>query len=156
MNENQNDLLLSREDQEVLGELDEESISPQVRRHSQNPSNWGKMLHPNGEATVTGICEDTVSIQIRLTDNAIEEIRFQTDGCGFTRACASATTELALGQKLDFALEFTGAQIVEALGKLPKGHLHCADLAANALKGAATDALERRSNPWKHFFRRGK
>ena len=114
------------------------------------------MLHPNGEATVTGICEDTVSIQIRLTDNAIEEIRFQTDGCGFTRACASATTELALGQKLDFALEFTGAQIVEALGNLPEGHLHCADLAANALKEAATDALERRSNPWKHFFRRGK
>ena len=116
------------------------------------PSNWGKMLLPNGEATVTGICEDTVSIQIRLTNNAIEEIRFRTDGCGFTRACASAATELALGQKLDFALKFTGAQIVEALGDLPKDHRHCADLAANALKAAAKDALERRRNPWKRFF----
>ena len=156
MSENRNELLLSREDQETLGELDEESITPQVRRHAQSPSNWGKMLRPNGEATVTGICEDTVTIQIRLTDNAIEEIRFRTDGCGFTRACASVATELALGQKLDFALEFTGAQIVGALGNLPKDHRHCADLAANALKGAATDALARRRNPWSHFFRSGK
>jgi NifU-like protein involved in Fe-S cluster formation len=110
------------------------------------------MMFPNGEATVTGICEDTVCIQIRLTNNAIEQVRFRTDGCGFTRACASAATELALGQKLDFALEFTGAQIIEALGDLPKDHRHCADLAANALKGSALDALERRRSPWKHFF----
>ena len=156
MNENRDDQLLSGEDQEILGELDEESITPQVRRHAQSPSNWGRMLRPNGEATVTGICEDTVTIQLLLTDNSIEEIRFRTDGCGFTRACAGVATDLALGQKLDFALDFTAAQIVEALGDLPKGHRHCADLAANAVKGAATDALERRRNPWMHFFRRGK
>jgi NifU-like protein involved in Fe-S cluster formation len=152
VNEDRSNLLLSREDQEILGELDEGSITPQVRRHAQRPSNWGRLLLPNGEATVTGICEDTVCIQIRLTNNAIEEIRFQTDGCGFTRACASVATELALGQKLDFALRFTGAQIVEALGYLPKGHRHCADLAANALRGAAADAVERRRSPWKHLY----
>jgi NifU-like protein involved in Fe-S cluster formation len=153
VSDNRNELLLSTEDQQILGEPDEGSITPLVRKHAQNPSNWGKMLHPNGEATVTGICEDTITIQIRLTDNAIQEIRFQTDGCGFTRACASVATELALGRKLDFALEFTGEQIIENLGNLPKDHRHCADLAANALKGAATDALERRRNPWTHFFR---
>jgi nitrogen fixation NifU-like protein len=156
VSQNQNDLLLSTEDQEILGEPDEESITPLARRHAQSPSNWGRMLRPNGEATVTGICEDTVSIQIRLTNNAIEEIRFRTDGCGFTRACASVATELALGQKLDFALEFKGAQIVEALGGLPRAHRHCADLAANALKGAATDALKRRRNPWVQFLRGGR
>jgi NifU-like protein involved in Fe-S cluster formation len=156
MSQDRNELLLSTEDQEILGEPDEESISPLVRTHAQTPSNWGKMLHPNGEATVSGICEDTITIQIRLTDNSIQEIRFQTDGCGFTRACASVATELALGRKLDFALDFTGEQIIEALGKLPKDHRHCADLAANALKGAAKDALERRRSPWKRFLRGGR
>jgi nitrogen fixation NifU-like protein len=156
MNEDRNNLLLSTEDQEILGKPDEEAITPQVRRHAQRPTNWGRMLHPNGEATVTGICEDTITIQIRLTNNAIEEVKFHTDGCGFTRACASVAAELALGKKLDFALEFTSDQIVEALGALPKEHHHCADLAANALKGAAKDALERRRNPWSHFFKRGK
>jgi NifU-like protein involved in Fe-S cluster formation len=153
MIENRNELLLSTEDQEILGEPDEQSITPLVRKHAQNPSNWGKMLYPNGEARVSGICEDTITIQIRLTNNAIQEICFRTDGCGFTRACASVASELALGRKLDFALDFTGEQIIEALGDLPKDHRHCADLAANALKGAARDALERRRNPWRRFLR---
>jgi nitrogen fixation NifU-like protein len=156
MKKGRNELLLSTEDQEILGKPDEEAITPQVRSHAQSPTNWGRMHFPNGEATVAGICEDTITIQIRLTNNAIEEIRFHTDGCGFTRACASVAADLALGKKLEFALEFTSDQIVEALGALPKEHHHCADLAANALKGAANDAVERRRNPWSRFFGRGK
>jgi nitrogen fixation NifU-like protein len=145
--------LLSEEDQAVLGEVDVELLSPELLRHASTPSNHGLPDHPDGRASVTGICEDTVSIALCLRGRIISAIGFEVAGCGFTTACASKATELARGAGIDRALSVDGVEINRALGGLPKGHGHCADLAANALKAAIRDALTRASDSWKRRYR---
>lgn len=128
-------------------------ISAQVLDHAARPRNVGTLRNPDGEATAHSECDDTLTIHLRLKGNVIEDIRFQVQGCGFTTACGSAVTELALGKSLRFALEITAEQVDRALGGLPEKQLHCAEIAAKALKAAADDAIEHRRNPWKRLYR---
>jgi nitrogen fixation NifU-like protein len=152
MTDNESVVLLSKEDQAVLGEVNDENISPKVLEHATHPCNLGWINNPDGQASVTGICEDTVSICLRLEGPIVKNARFQANGCGFTVACASVATELVRGKSLKHALRISGEQIFSCLGGLPKEHAHCADLAANALKGAVKDALEHLKEPWKRAY----
>ena len=145
--------LLSKEDQQILGRLDEGSISPKVWLHAAHPRNQGILSNPDGQAEVTGICEDTISFQLQLKENRIDKIRFQARGCGFTVACGSVTTELVRGKSIGEAIGLTGEQILTALGGLPGSHIHCADLTANALKAAARNAIDILQEPWKRTYR---
>jgi nitrogen fixation NifU-like protein len=145
--------MLSKEDIEILGEIDEEAVSPLVWQHAGHPRNIGRLRNPDGRAEITGICEDTMIFEILLDDNVVSDIRFRANGCGFTHACGSMATELTRGRRIVDALGITGEQIAQALGGLPKGHAHCADLAANALKTAVRNALENRRDPWKRAYR---
>jgi nitrogen fixation NifU-like protein len=145
--------LLSDEDQAVLGEVDVASLSPLLKNHASTPRNCGLVDRPDGRASVTGICEDAITIALRLHGLVVSEIGFEVSGCGFTTACASMATELARGQRIGRALAIDGAEIVRALGGVPRDHTHCADLAANALREALRDALSRSSDPWKKLYR---
>jgi nitrogen fixation NifU-like protein len=136
--------LLSPEDQQLLGEIDESRISPKVWHHAEHPRNVGTLQNPDGQAEVTGMCEDTIAFQLCVRDGMVDQIRFRAKGCGFTLACGSMATELAHGKSFDHALGITGQDIETALGGLPRGHIHCADLAANALQGAVRNALDSR------------
>ena len=145
--------LLSEEDQQLLGEIDEKSISPKVWQHAKHPHNLGVLPNPDGQAEATGICEDTVAFQLCLKEEIIDEICFRVRGCGFTLACGSMATELVYGKSIGDALGITGKQIEAALGGLPKSHVHCADLSANALKAAVRNAIENLRDPWKRTYR---
>ena len=110
--------LVSKEDERILGKVEERSISPQVWQHAEHPRNQGLLPNPEGQAEVTGICEDTISFQVRLKDDVIDDVCFQANGCGFTLACGSMTTELVRGKNIRDVLGITGKQIEEALGGL--------------------------------------
>ena len=146
--------LLSKEDQALLGDLGQEKISPRVFQHAEHPRNRGAIHQPDGEAEVTGICEDTIGFQLRLEGNRIAEIAFHAIGCGFTLACGSITTDLVQGETIEKALAITGKEIRSALGGLPVSHGHCADLAANALVAALRNAIESRRTPWRKLYRK--
>jgi nitrogen fixation protein NifU and related proteins len=152
MSEDRDHLLLNEEDQEILGEVSTQDISHQVSKHASHPNNLGFMKNPDGQATLTGICEDTVGIQVHLKGRLIDDVCFQTNGCGFTLACGSVATEMVREKSLGFALGITGEQINMALGGLPREHIHCADLTANAMKAAAQNALEHLKEPWKKVY----
>jgi nitrogen fixation NifU-like protein len=107
----------------------------------EHPHNLRILPNPDGQAEVTGICEDTIAFQVRLNVDIISAVCFQARGYGFTLACGSIATELVRGKHIEDALAVTGKQIEKALGGLPGSHRHCADLAANALKAALRDAL---------------
>jgi nitrogen fixation NifU-like protein len=143
MDDRHQPLLLSEAYAELVGRP-EGPISPRVLEHAASPHNMGVLKDPASRAVLTGICEDTVAVQLRLDGEKIEEIRFVTDGCGFTRACASMATELARGTNLHHALRIDGEQIIRALGGLPLEHTHCAHLAAATLKKAVQNALDAR------------
>ena len=153
MSEDRNDILLSKDDQEILGEIEDSNISPELRKHASRPCNLGFMKNPSGQAVRKGICEDTVSVQLHLKGDLIDDVRFQSNGCGFTLACGSVVTEMVRGKNIKVALEINGKKVDKALGGLPKEHMHCADLAANTLKAAALDALLHFGSPWKGLYR---
>jgi nitrogen fixation NifU-like protein len=136
----------------LLDELGK-TVNPTLVDHVMKPRNAGLMDQPDGEATLTGICEDTVRMQLCLHGDAVGEIRFMTNGCGATVACGSMVTEMALGKSVREAMRIDGKRVIEAFGGLPIEHTHCADLAANTLKAALKEALQNRRETWKRPYR---
>jgi len=123
------------------------------KEHIMNPRNAGYLDDPDGMASVTGLCEDTIRIQIRVKDDRIRDIRFLTDGCLATLTCSSLATDMAKGKTIQEAYKITGKVIDAALGGLPKENAHCAALAANALREAIRDYLHTKREPWKRIYR---
>ncbi len=109
--------------------------------HFMNPRNFGKLEDPNGFSKVTGSCGDSMSIWIKIVDNTISEISFNTDGCGSSIASASMVTTLSKGKTVEEALKIGQWDVVNALGGLPKENEHCGLLAASTLRGAIENFL---------------
>ena len=74
-----------------------------------------------------------------VQEGLIAEARFTTTGCGPSRAAGSMATELAVGKTTDDAARIGQADVLAALGGLPRESEHCALLAANTLKAAIRD-----------------
>ena len=119
--------------------------SKEVIKHFQNPSNMGKMAHPDGKGEVGNpICGDLMNIYIKVGRNqkkqeVIKDIKFETLGCVAAIATSSMITAMAKGKTLDEALKIKYADVAEALGSLPPVKTHCADLAVEGLKAAIED-----------------
>ena len=108
-----------------------------VLDHFQNPRNMGEMQNPDAEATVGNIqCGDVMKIMLKIKDNKIKDVKFQTMGCAAAIATSSMLTEIAKGKTIDEAKKITNADIVIALGELPPIKVHCSNLGADALKKA--------------------
>jgi hypothetical protein len=73
---------------------------------------------------------------IRVSDDRIADIKFQTFGCGSAVATSSMTTELVKGMTLDEAMKVTRGDVADALDGLPPIKMHCSNLAADALHDA--------------------
>jgi nitrogen fixation NifU-like protein len=84
-------------------------------------------------------CGDMMRITIKVNDERIEDVKFQTLGCGAAVATSSMVTELAIGKTLDEAAEITNKSVAESLGGLPPAKMHCSNLAADGLHEAIKD-----------------
>ena len=106
-----------------------------VLDHFQNPRNMGEMDDADAVATVGNpSCGDVMKIMIKVKENKIEDVKFQTMGCAAAIATSSMATELAKGKSLDEAEKITSRDVSLALGELPPIKEHCSNLAADALK----------------------
>jgi nitrogen fixation NifU-like protein len=140
----------------------EQSVMEDMRRvytektidHFLNPRNLGQIQAPDGFASVTGPCGDTMEICLKVNNGRIINVTFWTDGCGPSIASGSIVTELVRGKSLVEARKITQRDILDALGELPEESLHCALLAANTLKEAIRDYLSFKNEPWKRAYRR--
>jgi nitrogen fixation NifU-like protein len=111
-----------------------------VMEHFRNPRNVGEMENPDGVGEVGNpVCGDMMTIYIKVKGERIEDIKFQTLGCGAAIATSSMLTELAKGKTMEEALAITKKDIAEELGGLPPAKLHCSVLAADGLKAAIDD-----------------
>jgi len=122
--------------------------------HALNPRNAGSIPDSDGFANVTGSCGDTIQLWLMVKNNHVAQASFWTDGCAATVASASMVTELAEGKPVLGALRVSQQDILDALGGLPEGNLHCALLAADTLKEAVKDYLALQKEPWKKAYRR--
>jgi len=114
-----------------------------VMDHFQHPRNVGDMENPTSVAEVgSQECGDTMKVFIKVKDETIEDIRFQTYGCAAAIASSSIATEMVKGKTLAEAKQLTKNDVVEKLGGLPDPKIHCSLLAVDGILGAI-DAFEK-------------
>jgi len=114
--------------------------SKKVMEHFSDPHNVGVMEDPDGVGEVGNpICGDVMKIYIKVKDNRIQDIRFQTLGCGAAIATSSMVTDLARGKTLEEALTINRDSVASELDGLPPAKMHCSNLAADALHAAIED-----------------
>ena len=142
-----------RPDEATLAEM-RSLYTETVVDHAVNPRNAGSIQNPDGFASITGSCGDTMEMGLRVKDDRILIATFWTDGCAATIAAGSMTAELAKGKALTEALGIAQQDVLDALRGLPEGNRHCALLAADTLKAAIGDYLVYKSESWKRAYRR--
>lgn len=120
------------------------AYSDLVVEHFQNPRNAGEMDSPDGEATKSNpVCGDKMRVMIRVKDDAITEVRWQTRGCPPAIATSSVASEMVVGWPLEKVEALTREEVAVAVGGLPKDKVHCSVLAADALRAAIQDYRSR-------------
>lgn len=131
--------------------------SKKVMEHFMNPRNVGTIENPDGYGKVGNpVCGDLMEMYIKVKDDIITEIKFQTFGCGSAIATSSMVTELAKGKHTDEAMEITRGDVASELDGLPPQKMHCSNLAADALHAAVKDYMSKKQSSKKTGIKRGK
>ena len=108
-----------------------------VMDHFKNPRNAGTIENADGVGEVGNAkCGDIMKIYLKIEDNIITDVKFETFGCGSAIASSSMVTEMIKGKSVEDALKLTNKEVVNALGGLPTHKLHCSVLAEEAIKSA--------------------
>ena len=116
----------------------------QVMDHFMNPRNVGEIEDASGVGEVGNAkCGDIMKMYLKIKDNRIEDVKFETFGCGSAIASSSIATEMIKGRTLEDALALTNQEVVDALGGLPAHKLHCSVLAEEAIRAAVKDYYDR-------------
>ena len=118
--------------------------SEKVMDHFQHPRNVGIIENADGIGEVGNAkCGDIMKIYLKIDDDKISDVKFETFGCGSAIASSSMATELIKGKPLSQALELTNKAVAEALDGLPAYKMHCSVLAEEAIKAALADYYRR-------------
>lgn len=118
--------------------------SAKVMDHLENPRNVGKLEDADGIGEVGNIkCGDIMRMYLKIENNIIVDVKFNTFGCGSAIASSSMATELIKGKPVSEALQLTNKAVVEALDGLPAHKVHCSVLAEEAIKLALKDYYDR-------------
>lgn len=119
--------------------------SEKVMEHFNNPHNVGVIENADGVGEVGNpVCGDIMQITIKVDDSDhIEDVKFQTLGCGAAIATSSIVTDMAKGMTVQDAAQISKQQVADELGGLPPAKMHCSVLATDGLKVAIDDYLKR-------------
>ncbi|MFC1482855.1 Fe-S cluster assembly scaffold protein NifU [Candidatus Margulisiibacteriota bacterium] len=118
--------------------------SEQVIEHFHHPHNQGKIENADGIGKVGNPkCGDVMYMYIKVKDNVIEDIKFETFGCAAAIATSSVMTDLVKGKTIDEALKVTKNDVIQALGELPSIKIHCSLLAEDGIKAAIKNYQEK-------------
>jgi len=114
--------------------------SEKVMDHFTSPRNVGELPDADGIGETGSFkCGDTMKLYIKVKNDRIEDVKFQTFGCGAAIASSSMLTEMVKGLTVDEAAQVTNQDVADELGGLPPMKLHCSNLAADALQNAIAD-----------------
>ena len=115
-----------------------------VMDHFKNPRNVGSMENADGIGEVGNAkCGDIMKIYLKIENDVITDVKFETFGCGSAIASSSVATEMIKGKSISDALSLTNREVVDALGGLPAHNLHCSVLAEEAIKSAVKDYYDK-------------
>ncbi len=118
--------------------------SAQLLDHFQHPRHAGELQNPTARVRHENpVCGDVLELSAVVRDRVIAEIRFRAKGCVPSMACASAMCELASGKGISDAGKLTKADVIEAVGGVPGGSDHAAQLAVDALAALIAQSKEK-------------
>lgn len=113
--------------------------------HFTNPRNVGEISDADGYALIGDpSCGDQMKLWIKVKENRISDIKFQSFGCPGAIATSSMATTLALGKTIADAKNLTDDDVVLALGGIPENKRHCSLMGINALLAAIDDYEKKR------------
>ena len=114
--------------------------SEKVMDHFRNPRNVGVLEDANGIGEVGNAkCGDIMKMYLKIEDNIVKDVKFETFGCGSAIASSSMATELIKGKPVSEARQLTNKAVAEALDGLPDYKMHCSVLAQEAIESALKD-----------------
>lgn len=123
--------------------------SEKVMDHFKNPRNVGVIEDANGVGEVGNAkCGDIMKMYLKIEDNVVQDVKFETFGCGSAIASSSMATELIKGKPLEEVLTLTNKAVAEALDGLPAYKMHCSVLAEEAIRAAVKDYYDREHIPY--------
>ena len=118
--------------------------SEKVMDYFRNPRNVGVIENADGVGEVGNAkCGDIMKIYLKIEDDVIRDVKFETFGCGSAIASSSMATEMIKGKPVADAMQLTNKAVAEALDGLPAHKLHCSVLAEEAIKAALKDYYDR-------------
>jgi len=114
--------------------------SEKVMDHFRNPRNVGVLEDANGIGEVGNAkCGDIMKMYLKIEDDIVKDVKFETFGCGSAIASSSMATELIKGKPVEEARKLTNKAVAEALDGLPDYKMHCSVLAQEAIEAALAD-----------------
>ena len=120
-----------------------------VMDHFMNPRNVGTIENADGVGEVGNAkCGDIMKIYLKIENNTIVNVTFETFGCGSAIASSSMATEMIKGKPLAEALKLTNKAVAEALEGLPAHKMHCSVLAEEAIKSALKNYYDKNGIPY--------
>ena len=123
--------------------------SEKVMDHFMHPRNVGIIEDASGVGQVGNAkCGDIMKIYLKIENDIIVDVKFETFGCGSAIASSSMATELIKGKSVEDAMALTNKAVAEALDGLPAHKMHCSVLAEEAIKAALQDYYEKNHIPY--------
>ncbi|MBQ6152707.1 MAG: Fe-S cluster assembly scaffold protein NifU [Ruminococcus sp.] len=121
--------------------------SEKVMEHFMNPRNVGIIEDADGVGEVGNArCGDIMKMYLKIDNDIITDVKFETFGCASAIASSSMATELIKGQRVEDAMALTNKAVAEALDGLPDYKMHCSVLAEEAIQAALEDYQKKKSN----------
>lgn len=118
--------------------------SEKVMDHFRNPRNVGVIENADGVGEVGNAkCGDIMKMYLKIEDDTVADVKFETFGCGSAIASSSMASEMIKGKPVSEALQLTNASVAEALDGLPAHKMHCSVLAEEAIKAALKDYYDK-------------
>lgn len=118
--------------------------SEKVMDHFMNPRNVGVIEDADGVGEVgNGRCGDIMKIYLKIENDIIADVKFETFGCGSAIASSSMASEMIKGKPLSEVLSLSNKAVTEALDGLPAHKIHCSVLAEEAIKAAVRNYYDK-------------
>ncbi len=121
--------------------------SEKVMDHFRNPRNVGVIEDADGVGEVGNAkCGDIMKMYLKIENDIIQDVKFETFGCGSAIASSSMATEMIKGKPVSEAMSLTNKAVAEALDGLPDYKMHCSVLAEEAIQSALEDWRKKQAN----------
>ena len=121
--------------------------SEKVMDHFLHPRNVGVIEDADAVGEVGNAkCGDIMKMYLKIEDDVIQDVKFETFGCGSAIASSSMATEMIKGRPLSEAMQLTNKAVTEALDGRPAHKLHCSVLAEEAIQSALEDYRRRQES----------